>query len=837
MKILFILISFISINLAAKPWVSYKNNLLTIENSVIRQVVSFKNKQIKVISKVDVATNNELINPSLENPYFEFGCNQKIIQSNGNYWNYIGYTTRAMINGGIEIKVSVSCNAIKGLQVILYYQLFPNSSLIRERMLITNNGNASIALTKINNKLHFIYPQYNYAFVADSVREIRMASFAQELIPYTVLTKAPDDRHYDNAIFFNLAHCHSFHPKNDLYSVPDSTKIRCKGPFNLVYFAKGSILSTYEHASQDSKRGFMEGNNRVGIANYSTTETKSNTMLYDQQQGVDDVSGFKLSDNDFRFIEFVNQNKNNGFSVYTQIIRGGYLDGEPILPGKTYETVWNANAYINSNEKELFVIQNYLRTQLCEHPKSRETHFYYNTWGMQRDASNTIGLRDIFTEQRILKEIEYAAELGVNLFVLDDGWEQTMGNWKPHDKRLPGGLKPLIDAMIKNNITPGIWLSPMGIDSILPRYKNNKQWVITDKNNLPIKAQWGFPAFDFVSDFSDLFIADCKALIDSGILFFKWDAINTFNSTLPNLNHGATNQTKEEIRDRYAYLLPFYVTRAMRELREYNPNVVIEIDITEPERCIIGLMPLQEGKLFWMNNGASAYNDFSHYRAKSMRTVMNLYAPIIPPELITYSNYPHNSYPFFAQRYNVNSSLIGGYGFWGNLDLMNKEQRERVKELVDLSKATLPFIMNTKMDVIGKVGASPEIYSQINAAKGVGQIIAFSGSAMKYEYKTIINKDSVLCVLRHAYSIDDQNNLHIPFHFLMPDDTREAFIIPNKGCKVTIVSSDVWIKNITHDEKQKKIIILPGESGKLCIKRNQIDNFEVIANKELTINY
>lgn len=36
----------------------------------------------------------------------------------------------------------------------------------------------------------------------------------------------------------------------------------------------------------------------------------------------------------------------------------------------------------------------------------------------------------------------------------------------------------------------------------------------------------------------------------------------------------------------------------MKELRKYNNDVVIEVDLTEPERCMIGLMPLQEGIFF-----------------------------------------------------------------------------------------------------------------------------------------------------------------------------------------------------------------------------------------------
>jgi hypothetical protein len=436
---------------------------------------------------------------------------------------------------------------------------------------------------------------------------------------------------------------------------------------------------------------------------------------------------------------------------------------------------------------------------------------------MQRDNNNKTGLREIFTEERIMEEIGYAAELNVDLFVLDDGWEEMMGVWRPHPVRLPKGLAPLVAEMKRHNIIPGIWLSPMGIDSTALRYKEHPEWVLRDYLGKPIRAQWGHPAFDFVSEFYDLFVADCKRLVDDGIRFFKWDAINTFNSTLPDLHHGSKAYSKEEIRNRYGYMLPFYVTRAMKELREYNPDVVIEIDLTEKERCIIGLMPLQEGKLFWMNNGASAYNDYSTIRTKSMRTVINEYAGIIPTELFTQAVYPHQVRPYDAQRYNVNTTLVGGRGFWGNLKMISSEQRKTAGELVAKNKMILSYIADLPLQVEGKTGSSPEIYKHINEASCAGQVIAFSGSALNYPYSLTANTDNCLAVLNHAYSIAD-GKINFPFQFSKPDDTREAFILSNKGTGISIISSTGWLDKVELNSDIKRLHIRTGTRAEMVIR-------------------
>ncbi|MBC7890093.1 MAG: hypothetical protein H7Z13_19630, partial [Ferruginibacter sp.] len=259
------------------------------------------------------------------------------------------------------------------------------------------------------------------------------------------------------------------------------------------------------------------------------------------------------------------------------------------------------------------------------------------------------------------------------------------------------------------------------------------------------------------------------------------------------------------------------VTAAMRALREYNPDVVVEIDVTEKERCMVGLIILQEGKFFWMNNGASGYNDYSTYRTKSMRMVINKYASIIPTELFTQAVYPHNPYPFFAQRYNVNTTLIGGHGFWGNLQLMNGEQRQRVGAMVAKSKKVLPYIANLQGEVEGVIGAAPEVYVQMNKEKAAGQVIAFSGTAGSFPVQVNLNTGNCLAVLNHAYRLSS-DSLYLPFQFNRPDDTREAFVLPNLGTGISITAATAWLDDVQLLPGQQQLIIKAGGNGTITIQ-------------------
>jgi len=801
------LLLLVSLNCCLSGQILFEKNRLIMENEVMRQELSFEKGIIRPVSILSKNGNVELMADNGVRPWFEFVVNGQLVSSEQPVWKVVKSDVRRMNNGGTEIKITVSASGrMRGLRVEILRQIFPNSALIREKLLIGNSNGKNLRLTKLNNKLHFIFPGYNLKseLPVDSLTETRIASFDMEVVD----DYNPDLTWDDRRASLNLAHCHMFHPEIRKQAVASGESFKLKGPFAVYSTHQYSWLMTYEHASQDKNYGSEFGN---------AWKRNMAAMGIDLQQGVEGASGIIEKEDDFWFLAVAGTKNKASTDIHVEILRGGYLDGEAFSAEKPYETVWAASAFILDDKEEKQIIHRYLWEQITENPASRKSHYYYNTWGMQRDNNNKTGLREIFTEARILEEIRYAAELNVDLIVLDDGWEEMLGVWRPHPVRLPNGLVPLIAEMKKHDIIPGIWLSPMGIDSMAGRYKQHPEWILRDHLGKPVRAQWGLPAFDFVSDFYNLFVADCKKLIDEGIRFFKWDAINTFNSTLPGLHHGSKAYSREEIRDRYGFMLPFYVIRAMEELREYNPDVVIEIDLTERERCIIGLMPLQEGKLFWMNNGGSAYNDFSTTRTKSMRTVINEYAGIIPVELFTQAIYPHQERPYDAQRYNVNTTLIGGRGFWGNLQMMTSEQRKKAGEMVLKNKLVLPYVSHLTLKVEGKIGDSPEIYSHINAASCAGQVIAFSGSALNYPYRVNACTDSCLAVLDHSYRIEE-GSIHLPFQFTKPDDTREAFILPNKGTGFSVVSSTGWLDNVELNADARKMIIKTGTSAKMIIR-------------------
>ncbi|HEX4343025.1 MAG TPA: alpha-galactosidase, partial [Verrucomicrobiae bacterium] len=93
-----------------------------------------------------------------------------------------------------------------------------------------------------------------------------------------------------------------------------------------------------------------------------------------------------------------------------------------------------------------------------------------------------------FDFKRIAGLFEPAKELGVELFLLDDGWfgnkyprvndSAGLGDWQPNRQRLPDGLAPLAAAAVKDGLRFGIWIEPEMVNPKSALYEEHPDWAI-----------------------------------------------------------------------------------------------------------------------------------------------------------------------------------------------------------------------------------------------------------------------------------------------------------------------------------------------------------------------
>jgi Alpha-galactosidase len=93
-----------------------------------------------------------------------------------------------------------------------------------------------------------------------------------------------------------------------------------------------------------------------------------------------------------------------------------------------------------------------------------------------------------FNEEKLKELIKDTKKLGVDLFLLDDGWfankyprnnDQTgLGDWQPNKAKLPNGITNLVKEATANGVKFGIWVEPEMVSPKSELYEKHPDWVI-----------------------------------------------------------------------------------------------------------------------------------------------------------------------------------------------------------------------------------------------------------------------------------------------------------------------------------------------------------------------
>ena len=90
-----------------------------------------------------------------------------------------------------------------------------------------------------------------------------------------------------------------------------------------------------------------------------------------------------------------------------------------------------------------------------------------------------------FNTEKLLSIAKKAAELGIEMLVMDDGWfghrnddSTSLGDWYVNEEKLNGGLKHLVDEVNKLGLKFGIWFEPEMISPDSKLYEAHPDWAI-----------------------------------------------------------------------------------------------------------------------------------------------------------------------------------------------------------------------------------------------------------------------------------------------------------------------------------------------------------------------
>lgn len=182
-----------------------------------------------------------------------------------------------------------------------------------------------------------------------------------------------------------------------------------------------------------------------------------------------------------------------------------------------------------------------------------------------------------FNSEKLLHIARQAAELGVEMFVLDDGWfgarnsdNEGLGDWYVNEQKLPGGLTPLIKEINNMGMKFGIWIEPEMVNENSNLYRAHPDWAFSAPNRHPMMGR-----NQLVLDFSRQDVQDyiydaiAKLLAENNIEYVKWD----MNRSLADVySYQMPRERQGEVSHRYV----LGVYKLMQRLTERFPNVLFE---------------------------------------------------------------------------------------------------------------------------------------------------------------------------------------------------------------------------------------------------------------------
>ena len=136
-----------------------------------------------------------------------------------------------------------------------------------------------------------------------------------------------------------------------------------------------------------------------------------------------------------------------------------------------------------------------------------------------------------FTEDTLRPIVDEAQQLGIEMFVLDDGWfgcrdddTTSLGDWFVDKKKFPNGLSHFAEYVHSKGLQFGLWVEPemISVDSEL--YRNHPDYRLEVPNRSPLLGRQQFVLDLGRKEVRQAVIEQLESLLDQGFIdYIKWD--------------------------------------------------------------------------------------------------------------------------------------------------------------------------------------------------------------------------------------------------------------------------------------------------------------------------
>ena len=303
--------------------------------------------------------------------------------------------------------------------------------------------------------------------------------------------------------------------------------------------------------------------------------------------------------------------------------------------------------------------------------KNRLRPVSFNTWE---------ALHFNFDEHGIIKQIKEAAELGFELFVLDDGWfsvrndgTTSLGDWTVNTLKIPSGISQISKECHRRGMLFGLWFEPEMVSLDTKILKAHPDWLLGDPARKTHAVQRNQYFLDITrEDVQDYLLSTIKLLIQNGsIVHIKWD-MNRHLSDIFSVNPEIRNMG--EYQHRYILAL----NRMQRILTSAFPNLSIENCASGGARFDLGM--LTTGTTIWTSDSTDGVERLKIMEGTTMAYPLSVCGTCVSPS----PNYATFRAIDLETRFDV--AFFGVLSYSLDLVKLSKAEKEAIKKQIEFYK-------------------------------------------------------------------------------------------------------------------------------------------------------
>ena len=277
-------------------------------------------------------------------------------------------------------------------------------------------------------------------------------------------------------------------------------------------------------------------------------------------------------------------------------------------------------------------------------------------------------------ETTVIELIDEAADLGIERFVLDDGWfrnrnndRTSLGDWQVDEEKFPSGLAPIAAYCHEKGLEFGLWIEPEMVSPDSDLYRAHPDWILGFANGPLIEARNQLVLdLDREEVANHLFESISTLLTEIPISYLKWDMNRDIHQMENALGqHAVHRQT-----------LALYTL--MARVRDRFPDVAIESCASGGGRIDMGV--LEYASRFWPSDTNDALDRIAVQRG---------FLSMLPPELMGSHVGPspcHITGRQHAMAFRAGIALWGHMGVEADIRALSEDDRSTLEAAISVHK-------------------------------------------------------------------------------------------------------------------------------------------------------